>query len=62
MKITKEEFNTIFADVLSGEMIRQAITGDMAKVDFVSEIGIAIHIKLITRLFDEDNEIEIVKE
>ena len=62
MKITKEEFDNIFADIVSDEMLKQATVGNIAEMKLVATIGALINAKLTARLFEEDNEIEIVKE
>lgn len=62
MKITKEEFDDMFADVVTDEMKAQAISGNFAGINLIATIGALINAKLTARLFDEDNEIEIVKE
>ena len=61
-QITKAEFNFLFSDVVSDEMVKQAIIGNLANVKPVNEIGALINAKLTERLFQEDIEIEIVKE
>lgn len=62
MKITKEEFDDMFADVVTDEMSEQAKRGSLAGVKLFATIGALINTKITARLFDEDNEIEIVKE
>ena len=62
MKITKEEFDDMFADVVTDEMSVQAERGNPVAMKVVATTGALINTKLTARLFDEDNEIEIVKE
>ena len=62
MKITKEEFDNIFADIVTDEMHAQAKSGNFMGVNLIATIGALINAKITARLFDEDNEIEIVKE
>lgn len=63
MKITREEFDRIFADVVSDEM--SAFVAEMknpAGAMLIGMICASVNAKITDRLFNEDNELEIVKE
>ena len=60
MKITKEQFDEIFADIVSDEMFAQAEMNNLAGLKLVATIRALINTKLTKRLFEEDNEIEII--
>lgn len=63
MKITKEEFDNIFADIATDEM--QEFFEKMknpAGAAIIGLISASINNKLTARLFENSDELEIVKE